>query len=67
MMSFMRADVLDVPLGSERIYNDQLSGLDQVGRSCEVCDGHVPMHRWADMDVNGFITNCPFKGYKWEV
>lgn len=60
-------DAQSVPVGAERIYNNQLCGLDLMGRECEVCHGHVPMHRWADLDVDGFIVNCPYAGQEFEV
>lgn len=50
-----------------RIFRQDLQGLDRTGRECEVCHGHVPNHEWADMDVNGFIVNCPHRGYVFEV
>lgn len=49
-----------------RIFKADLQGLDKLGRECEVCSGHVPMHEWADMDRNGFIVNCPHNGYTFE-
>lgn len=43
-----------------RVYNDQLRGLDRNGRPCEACDGPTWLHEWADMDGHGFIVNCPY-------
>jgi len=46
---------------TERIYAKDLRGLDVDGRHCEVCEEHMHIHEWVDMDDNGFVEFCSVK------
>jgi hypothetical protein len=45
-------------LASHRVERDQLSTLSPTGRPCEVCDGPIYVHAWADLDADGFAVAC---------
>jgi len=45
-----------------RIEQKDLLGLNENGSRCEVCGEHMHIHRWADMDANGFVVRCSIKG-----
>jgi len=41
-------------------HKEELRGLDSTGRACEVCNLHMHDHEWANLDMNGFVTDCNF-------
>jgi hypothetical protein len=43
---------------TERIYQDQLLGLDINGGPCEVCFSHMHAHKWVDLDEHGIVVSC---------
>lgn len=42
------------------ILKEELQALDPKGRVCEICKKHMHDHEWADLDMNGFVTDCNF-------
>ena len=43
------------------INRDELQALDPNGRHCEMCNEHMHKHEWANLDMNGFVTDCNFR------
>lgn len=41
-----------------RYYRSDLVGLDKNGKPCEVCNGHMHDHEWADLDMWGLVVAC---------
>lgn len=42
------------------ILKEELVALDPSGRPCEICKKHMHDHEWANLDMNGFVTDCNF-------
>ena len=42
----------------QRVLKKDLRGLNSDGRLCEVCEKHMHVHEWADLDYHGFVVAC---------
>jgi hypothetical protein len=43
-----------------KVYNKDLIGLNENGRSCEKCSKRAHYHEWMSLDRNGFAVDCSF-------
>ena len=45
-----------------RFYHEDLQGLKNSGRKCEKCSLDMNIHKWAELNADGFVIRCSVKG-----
>jgi len=48
------------------VKHEELLSLQPNGRDCEACGRHMHKHKWANLDDEGFVTECNFSVYERE-